>query len=241
MDDHPATDPDDQAFGLDEAPAEERERLADAIADRLDVPTTAAGVVFLLLVVAETVTRPGGTIGTVFAVTSWVLWALFVLEFVVRLVVAPSAWGYLKKNWWQVLFLAVPALRFLRAFRALQPIRTARMGRVLSSAVRSGRSAGRKLSSRLASLGVVTVVVILAASQILFEIGGYPTYGEALYATAITTIGGAPLVVEDPAPRIIGLILVAYSVVVFATLAGSFGAFLLERSEDDRRVLRETT
>ena len=42
-------------------------------------------------------------------------------------------------------FLVVPFLRFLRAVRAL---RAARMGRVVSSAVRTSRTAGRRLSPR---------------------------------------------------------------------------------------------
>ena len=70
--------------------SDEREELAERIADRLDVPITAAGVVFLLLVLAETISDPEGAVGTVFSSTSWVLWALFVGEFLLRLVVAPS-------------------------------------------------------------------------------------------------------------------------------------------------------
>lgn len=210
----------------------EREELAERIADRLDVPFTAAGVIFLLLVLAETVSDPSGAVGTVFEVTSWLLWLLFVGEFVLRLVIAPSATRYLRRNWWQVAFLAVPALRFLRALRVL---RAARVGRVLSSAVRSSRTAGRKLSNRLASLGVVTAVVVLAGSQLLFELGDGRTYGEALHATALATVAGEPIGVDGAVLQVLELVLVAYSVVVFAALAGTVGAFLLERSGDDLR------
>jgi hypothetical protein len=37
------------------------------------------------------------------------------------------------------------------------------------------------------------------------------------------------------------IVVVAYSVVVFATLAGTVGAFLLERRDDDDRRLRAKT
>lgn len=200
--------------------------LADVIADRLDVPVTAAGVVFLLLVLAETVSSPEGAVGTAFTVVGWSLWALFVLEFVVRMVVAPSTAGFLRRSWWQLLFLAVPALRFVRALRAL---RAARVGRVLSAAIRSGRSAGRKLTSRVATLGTVTVIVVLASSQVLYELDGDASYGETLHAAALATVAGEPLPNTDGAGRVIGLLLVAYSMVVFAALAGTVGAYLLER------------
>jgi len=214
---------------------DEREELAERIADRLDVPITAAGVVFLLLVLAETISDPRGLVGTIFSITSWVLWALFVGEFLLRLVVAPSTSTFLKRNWWQLFFLAVPALRFVRALRVL---RAARVGRVLSSAVRSSRTAGRKLSSRLGALGVVTIVVVLASSQLLFELGDYGSYGDALDDAALATIAGEPFFPEHAVLRVVQIVVVAYSVVVFAALAGTVGAFLLERRDDDDRRLR---
>ena len=213
----------------------EREELAERIADRLDLPITAAGVVFLLLVLAETISNPQGLVGTVFSITSWALWALFVGEFVLRLVIAPSTATFLKRNWWQLIFLAVPALRFVRALRVL---RAARVGRVLSSAVRSSRTAGRKLSSRLGALGVVTIVVVLASSQLLFELGDYVSYGDALEDAALATITGEPFFPEHGVLRVVQFIVVTYSVVVFAALAGTVGAFLLERRDDDDRRLR---
>ena len=218
---------------------DEGDRIADAIADRLDVPVTAAGIIFLLLVVAETVSSPQGRVGTAFAVASWALWVLFVTEFAVRLAVAPSWTRYLRRNWWQIIFLAVPFLRFLRVIRALRVARTARIGRVLGSAVRSSRTAGRRLSSRLGTAAVVTVIVILAGSQVLFESGDYGSYADALHATALATIAGEPIGNDDGLVRIVELVLVAYSVVVFAALAGSFGAYLLERNQADATVAAE--
>jgi voltage-gated potassium channel len=167
-----------------------------------------------------------------------VLWALFVAEFLLRLVVAPSTSKFLKRNWWQLIFLAVPALRFVRALRAL---RAARVGRVLSSAVRSSRTAGRQLSSRLAALGVVTTVVVLTTSQLLFELGDYGSYGEALDDAALATIAGEPFFPEHGALRVVQTAVITYSVVVFAALAGTVGAFLLERRDDDQRRLRAET
>ena len=215
--------------------SDERAELAERIADRLDIPITAAGVVFLLLVLAETISHPQGLVGTLFSITSWVLWALFVGEFVLRLVIAPSTSTFLKRNWWQLFFLAVPALRFIRALRVL---RAARLGRVLSSAVRSSRTAGRKLSSRLAALGVVTLVVVLASSQLLFEFGDYGSYADALDDAALATIAGEPFFPDSAVLRVVQIVVVTYSIVVFAALAGTVGAFLLERRDDDDRRLR---
>lgn len=214
-------------------PEAARERLADAVADRLDVPMTAAGLVFLLLVLAETISKPQGAVGAAFTVVSWVLWAMFVAEFVLRLVIAPSWKRYLRRNWWQLVFLAVPFLRFVRGLRALRAARAARVGRVLSSAVRTSRSAGRRLSDRLATVAVVTLVVVLAGSQLLYESGDYGSYAAALHAAALATIAGQPTGSDHAFNQVLEVVLITYSVVVFAALAGSFGAFLLERNAAD--------
>jgi len=70
---------DDRGPVLRRAPAE-RERLAEVIADRLDGPMTALGIVFVLMVIAETVIEPKGALSTAFTVGGWVLWATFVAE-----------------------------------------------------------------------------------------------------------------------------------------------------------------
>ena len=180
-----------------------------------------------MLVVAETVSSPTGAVGTAFSLASWVLWAAFVAEFVLRLAIAPSWTGYLRRNWWQIVFLAVPFLRFLRAVR---PVRAARVGRVVGAAVRSGRTAGRRLSSRLSIVAVVTLMVVLAASQLLFESGDYDTYAAALHSAALATMAGEPTGSDNGFNRFLEVILIGYSVVVFAALAGSFGAFLVEHN-----------
>lgn len=129
-----------------QAPSE-REHLAENVAERLDVPMV-LGVVFVLVVLAETTADPSGALGAALEVLGWLLWGAFVLEFVVRLVVAPSTGAFLRRNWWQVVFLAVPFLRFLRVLRVVRVGRVARLVRIASSAVRSTRSARRALSGR---------------------------------------------------------------------------------------------
>lgn len=202
----------------------ERERQLHAVAARLDLPMTMLGILFLLVVLAQTVSA-NVRLQQALAVVSWLLWAVFVAEFLLRLALAPSKHRFLSKHWWQVIFLVLPMLRFLRL---LVVLRVARAGRVVSSAVRSSRSAGRVLSSRLGWLGAVTAIVVLATSQLLYAFGSFASYADALHGAALATITGEPLGREDPFSRVIEVLLAAYSVAVFAGLAGSLGAYFLE-------------
>lgn len=206
--------------------APERELWAQELLDRLTPAMTALSVVFLLVVLGEQFTRPGSVMATAFTVTGWALWAAFVAEFVARMAVAPDTGKFWRRNWWQVLFLVLPFLRFLRLLRA---VRLLRSGRVLSSAVRSSRSAHRVLSSRLGWLAAVWAITVLSSSQLLYQFSHFARYGDALHAAALGTITGEPLGRSDGFAQVCDVVLAVFSVVVFATLAGSLGAFFLER------------
>lgn len=206
-------------------PRSDREELAEHLLDRLTPAMSALGVLFLLLVLGERAARPGSGLSTAFTVTGWLLWAVFVVEFVARMVIAPSTAAFLRRNWWQVLFLVLPFLRVLRLVRA---VRVLRAGRIVSGALRGSRSAGRALGSRLGWLAVTSVVLVLAVSQLLVELGSYDRYGDALHDTALGAISGEPLGRPDAVARVLEIALAGYSVVVFATLAGSLGAYFLE-------------
>ncbi len=213
---------------IKDRPDQEREEIAAAIVEELDRPMAALGIVFLLLVLAETLIDPQGAIGTTFQVVTWLIVAVFTAEFLLRLYVAPSRGKFLRRNWPQIVFLILPFLRVLRVLRGLRFLRFGRAGRILSSALRVTRTAGRRLRGRIAWLATVTATVVLASSQLLYEFGDVERYSEALYRAAMATVTGEPTTVEGIG-RVLDVVLGGYSVVVFATLAGIVGAFLIER------------
>ena len=189
-------------------PAEERERQTRALALRLDRPLSVLGVIFLLVVLADGLaTDP--RLRTWLSVAGWVLWAVFAGEFAVRLYLAPHRGRFLRRNWWQLVFLVVPFLRFLRLFWVL---RTARVGRLW--------------------LAATTTVLVLAVSQWLYVSGDYPSYGPALYDTALATITGEPLSVQTGTAQTLSVLLAGYSVAVVATLAAALGAWFVSPEPD---------
>jgi voltage-gated potassium channel len=202
-----------------------REAWAEQLLDRLTPLMSALGVVFLLVVLGEQFTRPGSAVGVGLTVVGWLLWAVFAGEFLARLTVAPDTGLFLRRNWWQLAFLVLPFLRVLRLVRAVRVLRT---GRVLSSAVRTTRSARGVLGGRVAWLVAMSAITVLASSQLLYGFSGYDRYGDALHAAALATITGEPLGRDDAFSRVVEVVLAIYSVAVFATLAGSLGAYFLD-------------
>lgn len=201
---------------------------AEALARHLDKPMAALGLVFLFVVLGQSLAENPWLTRALTSV-GWGLWALFVAEFALRAYIARDQRRFWARNWWQVIFLAVPFLRFARALTLLRIGRAARVGGVLSAAIRGSRSAGRLLSGRVAWLAVVTGVVVLASSQLLYVTGSYQDYGDALHDAALSTVTGQPLAADSGLARVLEVLLAVYSVAVFATLAGAFGAFFLHQ------------
>jgi voltage-gated potassium channel len=193
--------------------------------DRLTPVMSALAVLFVLVVFGETMSEPDSTLSTGLTIAGWIIWLAFVAEFLARTAIAPDTSAFLKKNWWQVLFLILP---FLRIFRLIRVVRIMRTGRVLSSAVRSSRSAHRLLGGRVGWLAVVAAITILGSSQLLYEFGIYEYYADALHAAALAAIVGEPFMSADGFAKVLEVVLAVFSVVVFATLAGTLGAYFLE-------------
>lgn len=209
-------------------PPDERDRLAHELLDRLTPLMSALGIIFVLVILGEQLTRPGSGLSAVLGVLGWVLWAVFAAEFTARAVVAPDTGAFFRRNWWQVVFILLP---FLRVFRLLRAARFLRTGRVLSGAVRGTRSAASVLRGRLGWLLSLWLITVLSVSQLLYAFSDYTSFGAALHATAMGAITGEPLEPEDVVARLTEVFLGVVSVVVFGTLAGTVGAYFLRSDE----------
>lgn len=208
-------------------PAEEhlRQRWAEELLDRLTPAMSALGILFLLVVLGEQLARPDSALSAGLATVGWLLWAVFAVELGARLLAAPDKARFWRRNWWQVAFLVLP---FLRILRLVQAVRFLRTGRVLSSAVRGARSARSVLGSRVGWLATVSAITVFGSSELLYEFGDYDRYGDALHAAALATIIGQPLDRPDAFSKVLEVVLAAFSVIVFATLAGTIGGYFLE-------------
>ena len=206
--------------------ATSRERLAQLLYERLHPAMAALGLLFLVVVLAQGPAQEGTALQRSLLVATWMLWVVFVAEYVLRLVIAPSTTACLKRTWWQLAFLAVPVLTLARALLVL---RVARPTRVAIAAFRGGRSAGGTLTGRTAWLGVVTAIVVFAGADVLYHAAQVRPYGTALHSAALAAVTGEPTGSDHGVAQVLDVVLALYAVVFFAALAGMLGAFFLEQ------------
>ena len=218
-----------------------RERLSVIIERRLDVPMAVLALAWAALVAYELV-APAAQRGELRALGN-VLWAIFVLEFLAKLVISGRPLRFLRRRWPSVLFLALPALRTIRVIRALRALRVLPVARVVGSSYRAIGTARTLLSGRLAFLAATTAAVVFGGAQLLFlvEAGGRAdggqSLGEALWWSANLVISGSYLFEPQTLPgRGVALLLSGYAVVVFASLAAALGAFFIEQRAEQEEA-----
>ena len=87
---------------------------------------------------------------------------------------------------------------------------------------------------------MVHAIVVLAASQLLFEFGDAgTTYGQVLHAVALASVSGEPLGLQSGLAQVLEVVLALYAVVVFAASAGILGAYFVEHTAADRLTPEE--
>ena len=159
--------------------------------------------------------------------------AVFVLEFVIKLLLAPSRLRFVRNHWLQLAFLILLALRFFAFLRLLRLGRALPAARVVSSSYRSVGRAKLLLRSRLGYLAALSVVAIVAIAELayLFErdTQTFGSFADALFWSAAAVIG----MQADPVPvtwgaRLAMLTAFVCGLVIIASLAGSLGTFLME-------------
>lgn len=177
------------------------------------------------------------------------IWAIFILDFGLRLVIAPNKFSYLKSNWLTVIALAVPALRILRILRVVRLLGVARAARGLRL-LRIVTSLNRGMTAISASFGRrgfgyvlgLTLIVNLAGAAGMYAFEhemprGFASYGAALWWTAmlLTTMGTEywPQTAEG---RVLCFLLSLYGFAVFGYVTAVLASYFIGRDAENEEA-----
>lgn len=211
----------------------------------LELPMVILGAIWLVLLVVDFATSWGEKLQPI----NNFIWSIFIIDFVIKFILAPRKGLYLKKNWLTLIALALPALRVFRLARAVRVLRFARTGRslrllrVVTSVNRGMNAFGRVMRKRgLPYIIAFTVVVTFAGAAGMYAFenqSGLDTYGKALWWTAMimTTMGSEywPKTVEG---QTLCLLLALYAFSVFGYVTAALASFFIDR---DATATRQDT
>ncbi|MFZ6031366.1 MAG: ion transporter [Chloroflexota bacterium] len=223
----------------------ERYKTLHELESLLELPVLVLGFIWLALLVIELVWGLNAFLSGLV----YVIWAIFILDFVVRLILAPRKLRYLQSNWLTAVSLFIPALRLFRVIRLVQLTRLLRASeqlrliRVLGSLNRGMRALRATMERRLFGYVValyILVTLVSAAAMLAFERGaseGFQNYGEALYWTAMmmTTLGSAHWPVSSEG-KVMAFLLAVYAFTMFGYVTATLATYFIGRDVESSEI-----
>lgn len=230
----------------------ERTRLLVQLEQMLEKPMIVLSLAWVVLAVIELMS---GLSPAAEALTT-AIWIAFILDFVLKLFLAPKKRVFLRRNWISALSLLLPAFRLLRIARIARAARLARVTRglrlakFLGSMNRGMRALRRSL--RRHGFGYVIALTLFvmfagAAGIMSFESEGtnaevFSTYSASLWWTAmLMTTLGSEYWPRTGAGRILTLILSLYSFAVFGYITATLASFFIDRDAEERQARKRGT
>lgn len=221
----------------------ERNEMLHQLEDWLELPMLLLSFVWLALFIVELIWG----LSHFLDVVGITIWALFILDFGLKFVLAPRKLLYLKQNWLTVLALILPAIRVLRIVNVLRALKTARairglqLLRVMTRTNRGMRALAASVKRRgfRYVVGLTTIVTLIgAAGMYAFESeipeSTLKDYGTALWWTAmVITTMGSDYFPKTPEGRVLCFLLALYAFAVFGYVTATLATFFIGRDAEN--------
>ena len=166
----------------------------------------------------------------------WFIWSLFVVEYVVRLVLAPERWKFIRTHPIDLLLVLVPVFRPLRVLRVFRALRVVIVLLRVLGAVR-GVLTRHKLHYALA----IGLVAVFGGAGMVFEAergaedASILSFPDALWwaATTVTTVGYGDMTPTTPIGRGVAVVLMLLGIGLFGLLAGTLASYFVSKDETE--------
>jgi voltage-gated potassium channel len=242
----------DEATGQAEHAARElqrnprtRERTRRKVGEYLDLPASLAAVLIVMLVGLQLSGKVQPPWQNPSAVVLWLVWAVFIAEYVLKLALAPQKRAYLASHGRQLLEALVPVVAIVRLVGPVRNLLIALIHLVLPTSPAENPYIAALKKRRLGQLALVSAMVILigATAEYFFEAGApnasITSFGAAVWWSAATaTTVANQLYPVTPGGEVVGFLIMVYAVCVFGYLASSLASVLV--AGDAKRSTTDT-
>lgn len=160
------------------------------------------------------------------------IWALFAVDLIIKTVVSPHRWFYLRRHWLEVLIVVVPFFRPLRILR------------IFIFGSRAWLGFRRLVNVDFLLVYGVGLVIIAATVTASVEEGAQASihsFADALWwaVVTITTVGYGDMVPVTVAGRAVATILMLGGVAFFSGVTANLASFLVKGSDTEKKTLAQ--
>ena len=200
----------------------------------VELPLLFAAIALIPILGIPVIWEVSADVDALLTLLAWFIWALFVLEYLVLFSLAPSRWQMVRTHVFDLVIIALPLLRPLRAARSV------RLLRLLSISGRIGvglQAVTRRRGFRSFLLGVIVVILVGGFLTYAFE-RNHPgaqiqTVGDSLWWAIVTatTVGYgdfSPVSVEG---RAIAVVLMLVGIGMLSVVTANVAAYFIESDE----------
>jgi voltage-gated potassium channel len=219
----------------------ERNKLLNATEQLLDGPMIFLGFAWLVLLIIEFIWG----LPILLQYVSITIWIIFIIDFIIKLILAPLKIKFIKKNWLTAISLLIPALRIFRIFRFIkivQGVRSVSLVRIISSLNRSMRSLRSTMKRRaFGYVAMLAVVVTFGGAAGMYALEnphpGFNNYGMALWWTAMRIItAGSDFFPQSPEGRGLAFLLSLFGYAIFGYVTATFATFFIGRDAEEKNT-----
>jgi voltage-gated potassium channel len=210
----------------------------DRFSGAVDGPMTILTLLWLPVLVVPLVTHLQPALADACNAIDYTVWALFVVEYLVKLGLAPKRWVFVKTHVLDLIVISVP---FLRPIRALRILRLLRAATVAGEGLRRSRRLLTQHGLHYVLLAAIILVFAGAAAELGFERkaphSNIHSYGDALWwaMSTVTTVGYGDRFPVSAGGRGVAVVLMLVGIGLIGVITANVASYFVSQENSDER------
>jgi voltage-gated potassium channel len=222
-------------------PSGGRHDLVDGIERVTRYPMAVLGIAWLVIAIVILTTDVNGSASVLLVGTLFVLWALLLVEYLVRLVISPDRRGYLKRRWVEPATIVVPPLQSWRLVGIEKMSLLLHEGELRVEAVLKHHSLFRVLIAAVATLFLGAWLVLLFEENA--KASNIHDYPDALWwaIVTVTTVGYGDRFPVSAGGRVVAVVLMLVGIGLIGVLTATVASvFIKEHTDANKEEVKKS-